>query len=326
MMVVLWIIGLIGWYVFMSRMTYVAYSLDKRAFWRRHRRFSDRELHIIEFLGGWPGAIMAQETLNYKKSGFKFQFGCMSAATANIMILYYLLHGLLTGDWAPSRAFSWASIPFEVGLMTGIFFLLCAGACAWFWYSNPRQKGRRGEARVARQLRSELPAGYQIVSDVYLPLSDGTTTQIDQVVVSPTGIFVIEVKSFAGWIFGNEKSRVWCQTLYRSKHMFQNPLRQNYLHIKTLSVLLSIPEDYFQNVVVFAGDCEFKTSMASNVIKLVDASRHIRSFTKQVIKDSQVGEIVSAIGEWQGTISAQQKKDHVSNLRRRHSTVRVYRR
>jgi len=56
---------------------------------------------------------------------------------------------------------------------------------------------------------------YAVFHDLYLPRPDGKgTAQIDHVVVSPFGIFVIETKNMAGWIFGDERSRQWTQSIY----------------------------------------------------------------------------------------------------------------
>ncbi len=52
-------------------------------------------------------------------------------------------------------------------------------------------------------------------------------TQLDHVVVSRFGVFVIETKNYRGWIFGSEKQPQWTQQIYRQKNRFQNPLHQN---------------------------------------------------------------------------------------------------
>ncbi len=36
----------------------------------------------------------------------------------------------------------------------------------------------------------------------------------------------------SGWIFGSEKQAQWTQKLYKRTFKFQNPLRQNYKHLK----------------------------------------------------------------------------------------------
>lgn len=134
--------------------------------------------------------------------------------------------------------------------------------------ASPRIKGRIGEAVVNRAVLDKLdPAFYRHFHDLYLPRPDGQgSTQIDHVVVSAYGIFVIETKNYKGWIFGSEKQQQWTQQLYRNKNRFQNPLHQNHLHVRALMALLNLPENRFRPVVFFIGEAEFKTEMPPNVI------------------------------------------------------------
>ena len=190
------------------------------------------------------------------------------------------------------------------------------------WWNSPKQKGARGERIVAKRLRDGLPDEYLIMNDVYLPLPDGTTTQIDHIVVSQYGVFVVETKTYSGWIFGDEKSKEWTQSIYRKKSRFQNPMRQNYKHICALADNLGIDKSYFHGVVTFAGDCTFKTEMPPGVVYSRRAADYIRSHNTPMIKPNQLDELVSAIAEWQGTLSEKQIDSHVANLQKRHSSVR----
>ena len=190
------------------------------------------------------------------------------------------------------------------------------------WWNSPRQKGIRGERLVAKRLRNGLPEEYRILNDIYLPLPDGTTTQIDHSVVSQYGVFVVETKTYSGWIFGDEKSKDWTQSIYRKKSRFQNPIRQNYKHICALADNLGIDKSYFHGVVAFTGDCTFKTDMPEYVVYSRNAANYIRSVDRPIIKVKQVDEIAAVIGEWQGTLSEGQIKGHVANLKKRHSAVR----
>lgn len=128
-------------------------------------------------------------------------------------------------------------------------------------------KGRFGEWMVCRGLDRLDSQIYRRFHDLYLPRPDGQgSTQLDHVVVSPFGIFVIETKNYKGWIFGSEKQRQWTQQIYRTKHRFQNPLHQNHLHVKALTQFLGIPENRFHSLVFFIGGAEFKTPMPGNVL------------------------------------------------------------
>ena len=86
---------------------------------------------------------------------------------------------------------------------------------AWMML-RPRVRGAFGETLLAAALRRKLEASlYHVLNDIYLPLDDGSTTQIDHVVVSPFGVFVIEMKTYKGWIFGNPRDAKWTQALPR---------------------------------------------------------------------------------------------------------------
>ena len=188
------------------------------------------------------------------------------------------------------------------------------------WFNSAKQKGLRGERRVASRLRRGLAEEYVIFNDIYLPLDDGTTTQLDHIVVSRYGIFIVETKNYDGWIFANERSAKWTQTIYRKKSQFQNPIRQNYHHRCALANVLGISMEYIIGVVAFTGECEFKTDMPNGVVYSRRAADYIKSFTTRLLKDKECDLIREAIREWDASISQKQRDSHVANLKARHQS------
>ena len=136
------------------------------------------------------------------------------------------------------------------------------------WLSSPKVKGAIGETiTTIGALRKLDPLVYSVHQDVYVPRPDGKgTTQIDHVIVSSFAVFVIETKNMKGWIFGDEKSKQWTQTLYRKKYRFQNPLHQNQLHVNALANALQIPKEKLESIVFFVGDVTLKTQLPPNVL------------------------------------------------------------
>lgn len=113
---------------------------------------------------------------------------------------------------------------------------------------------------------------YTLHKNITLELEEDTT-QIDHIVISKYGIFVIETKNYGGWIYGSEHQKQWTQKLYKKSFKFQNPLHQNYKHIKFLQSILSIPdvmeleESDFISLIFFAGErAELKTELPTNVM------------------------------------------------------------
>ena len=122
----------------------------------------------------------------------------------------------------------------------------------------PRIKGSVGEAKVNIKLNF-LGKEYIIINDILIKSSNGYTSQIDELVLSEYGIFVIETKNYKGWIFGNEKAENWTQVIYKEKHTFRNPIKQNWSHIYALKNILSnYPNIKYYPIVVFSGNAKLK--------------------------------------------------------------------
>ena len=132
-------------------------------------------------------------------------------------------------------------------------------------FNNPERKGVRGERLVHNTLTSVLnDQEYKVLTDLILPVAGGTT-QIDHLVLSRFGIFVIETKNMSGWIFGSADQTNWMQVQKRSKRQFQNPLRQNYAHVKAVQEILKVDLKALHNFVVFTGTAEPKTAMPGSL-------------------------------------------------------------
>ena len=181
-------------------------------------------------------------------------------------------------------------------------------------------KGIVGETviNVAMWLKLEKDV-YHRLNNITLPLADGGSTQIDHVIVSRYGIFVIETKNYKGWIFGNEKQRQWTQVIMGRKYKFQNPLRQNYLHIKTLSDLLELEMSYFHSMIAFIGECELKTcdELPEHVLTSGMAS-YIKKKQDKMLTDEEVKAIVEQIESNRFSKSWRTNRAHKAYLKEKH--------
>jgi hypothetical protein len=151
---------------------------------------------------------------------------------------------------------------------------------------------------------------YRKIDDVIIPTPNGTT-QIDHVIISKYGIFVIETKNMRGWIFGT-------QSIYGVKHQFQNPLKQNYRHTRCLADFLKVDHDLIKSVVFFIGDCEFKTTMPRNVLNGGLIS-YIKEF-KQVCFTSKQGEDIEKSLLLLKQDKSLNRQAHVASLSERHES------
>lgn len=176
-----------------------------------------------------------------------------------------------------------------------------------------------GEAGVAWKLDSlqRKNKEYHPFNNIILKTLDGTT-QIDHILISPWGIFVIETKDFKGWIFGDVHQKEWTQSLcgpYRSsiKYQFQNPIHQNYKHVKAVQDFLGIDSKAIFNVIVFAGSSEFKTEMPENVVELYDLLPYIEFHTEIFFNREKAEELAQKLSDYvEHTLDTEE--GHMKNL------------
>ena len=129
--------------------------------------------------------------------------------------------------------------------------------------NSSKIKGSIGEAKVNTRLNF-IGKEYIVLKDILIKSSNGYTSQIDELVLSEYGLFVIETKNYKGWIFGNEKAENWTQVIYKEKHTFRNPIKQNWSHIYALKSLLSdYPNIKYHPIVVFSGNATLKSIESS---------------------------------------------------------------
>jgi restriction system protein len=178
-------------------------------------------------------------------------------------------------------------------------------------------KGWLGETMVSFGLWLGLnKRTYRRFNDVILRAPDGTT-QIDHVVISIYGIFVIETKNMQGWIFGDAYQDRWTQTIYKYKSQFQNPLRQNYRHTQCLAEFLGLDHQLFYPVIMFIGDCKLKTGVPPNVMTS-GLIPYLRGISTPVLTQEQVDEAEKRLLALRrgGRIS---RSEHLHSLEVRHS-------
>ncbi len=179
--------------------------------------------------------------------------------------------------------------------MLKIYVLVAFVAVIAIILRSPWFKGWIGEIQINLITEFFLNKDvYHFIKNVTIP-ADGGTTQIDHIIVSRFGVFVVETKNLRGWIFGQERDAYWTQKIFRHSEKFHNPLRQNYKHTKALSETLGIPDDKMRPVVVFVGDSSFKTKMPENMTGPRGYIRYIRSQTRPVLTEDEVRQAIYLI-------------------------------
>lgn len=180
---------------------------------------------------------------------------------------------------------------------------------------TPWFKGFIGELIINFTIKLRLDKkNYRLLKNVTFPTEDGTT-QIDHILVSQYGLFVIETKNMQGWIYGSNQQKQWTQKNFKHTNKFQNPLHQNYKHTKTLASCLDIPDSKIFSVIVFVGDCEFKTDMPENVMFAGRLIRYIKSKQEILLSQPEVDSITAQIQSERLQPSIKTHQDHVMHVK-----------
>jgi len=185
-------------------------------------------------------------------------------------------------------------------------------------------KGNYGEFLTFSYLE-KLPGYKRLLTNLYIPKEDGTTTEIDLVMLEETGIYVFESKNYSGWIFGDEKSKYWTQTLQnKQKNRFFNPIWQNKAHIKALAnILLDVDESMYKSYIVFSERCKLKKiNVTSPVVKVINRQDLIRTIKKDIsnspklLTKDKIDEIYAALERF-ALAGDDVKRKHIESIKDR---------
>ncbi len=194
-----------------------------------------------------------------------------------------------------------------------------------FWYliiliiiaiilSSPKVKGYFGEREVIRNLDKLDSTKYKVINNIMIK-SSNKTSQIDHVVVSDYGIFVIETKNYKGWIVGNEYDDYWKQVIYKRKEKLRNPIKQNYGHIQALKQNLDgVDSKVFISIVTFTTKTDLKVKTSSEVVYTMNLKKTIEKYKTKVLSNEDKDIIYNKLLNL-NIDTKENRKIHVNNIR-----------
>ena len=194
-----------------------------------------------------------------------------------------------------------------------ILLVAAIALMVWLRIIMPNIKGKMGEFNVSVVLATLPKDEYQVINDIIIPSKYGTT-QIDHVVVSVYGIFVIETKNYKGLIYGGEDAETWTKNMWGNKYSLRNPLKQNYGHVKSLQAILNIPKEMFIPIVVFSNRAKLRVQTQETVINLWRLRSEIKKHKIPIIPSEQLIDYRSSI-ELAAIDDKDIAKSHKANVR-----------
>ena len=172
-------------------------------------------------------------------------------------------------------------------------------------------RGFMGEFWVKQELKKLPKNKYIILNDIMIKSSKGTH-QIDHIIISKYGIFVVEMKNYYGLITGEEHQNKWTQHLGKNKYYFNNPIHQNYGHIKALEELLKLSEDKFISIICISNQAKLKLKV-KNVTQLDFINDLIKSYNNEIIIED-LSKIKNKI-EQNNITDKEIRKIHIKNIK-----------
>lgn len=183
--------------------------------------------------------------------------------------------------------------------------------------ASKKAVGLQGENRMRHALDDNLESSeYVVMHDLLFPGLYGMPTQIDHLVISPFGIFVVEMKNWMGDIVA--KTTKWLKCRGRREQKLPNPIKQNSHHAEALSTRLNIPDSLIRGLVAVPHNARFAAGMPKGVYYYSQIPHVIRNHTEQLIKPEQVPEIAEAIRAWCATVSPEYRRNFTARLKARY--------
>ena len=189
--------------------------------------------------------------------------------------------------------------------------------------SRAESLGESGERTVSSYLEDLPFDDYQVFND--LLIRDGNfTTQIDHIVISRFGVFVLETKNIHGKVYGSGNKEFWSQYLpdwgykrYGStqEHEVRNPLLQNAGHIKSLRRLVFGQDVPIYGIVIFPSETEVHVTAEQPVLKMWEVVPYIKQFREEILSSNQMGDYRGRLLDVISTAESD-RKYHLENISR----------
>ncbi len=202
-------------------------------------------------------------------------------------------------------------------------------------------KGMMGEYFVKKQLE-KFAKKYQGLTFHNLMLGTGEqSTQLDNFLITSKAVYVIEVKNYAGRVYGGQYQDQWYQTIrydnkkrgrggriytktHIAKNAFFNPIKQNQIHVNAIKQSIQSVESLpIFNVIVFMNRTNITNVEMKDETSYVVNRRHLSRFIKQKEKElnTQAVDLATIQDEFikKNTFSKENLKRHIRKIKQKYN-------
>ena len=180
---------------------------------------------------------------------------------------------------------------------------------------KPKIRGIIGEKKVEWTIDSVIGSEQYVINNLILS-NNGTTSQIDHIVINPRGVFVLETKNYSGEIYGSEDQREWTQVLSygKVKNKLYNPVKQNATHAYIVRQIIgNLP---IRPYVVFTQNNTGHIS-SDKVVPLCSLKNRLQ-YGENVLTAAQMRKAYETLLSRKTNISTQ---EHIKNIRAQQQNI-----
>ena len=187
--------------------------------------------------------------------------------------------------------------------------------------SEQELAGMEGEAFVKEALEDYLSfhGGY-LFNNFCFKYYNGYSSEIDHILITKSGVFVIETKAIRGTIYGKEDDEYWSNVKESTLTVktFRNPLKQNIGHINHLKKTIRDNAPKMQSIIIFL-DADISHIDSPYVFDIESAMEHIRSFEAiHKHSDEYIERVYQQIKSVQN-IYGITPEEHIDNIKNRYN-------
>jgi len=207
-----------------------------------------------------------------------------------------------------------------------LFLMLAIAVAGWLLLKPalPTLLARMGIWRVHYALRRSLPAShYKLFREISLrPASpaETATPSIDEIVVSPYGVFVIAVEHRSGRISGTPGDTHWICGGLRAERPFRNPLLRNQVRIRALRKRLGLDAACLHSLVVFTGRATLAEGVPANVTPLGGLLPFVQVRTRELLGFEEAERLAGLFETERVSPGVQTAAAQIAALRRSHGS------
>ncbi len=205
------------------------------------------------------------------------------------------------------------------------------GETPWTLCTKKKRRGADGKLidQIQQVEKRQALATLRAGAGIYFYEQVKQSSQLDHIIISPYGLFVIETKNHKGMIFGDVNGKVWTETFLSAHHTFYNPVHQNEQHLRFLSSSTGISRENMVGFIVFTNPQADLTNVSCPFcVTVTQLAQAITSFNRPIWNEKQKDDVIERI-ESIDSSSYSLSKEHVmfvKDLQHRQEVNRAMRR